>query len=312
MTNATPPPASSGQGPRRREAERLYERARAMPPEERAAFLDDACRDDSRLGEELRSLVDEADRAEAFFERMTDRVFADPDSIVEAVLQGSGPGAGPSGVSSPDLPPGRTVGHFRIVERIGAGGMGTVYRARDTRLDRDVALKFLPPDLGAGRNDEERLLVEARAAAALEHPNVCTVHEVGETEDGRPFIAMALYQGETLKERIRKGPLSPEDAAAIAIQIARGLSAAHERGIVHRDIKPGNVILTANGTVKLLDFGLARLAEATLTLPGATPGTVAYMSPEQTRGDPLDRRALSRHEDPDRGRSLFLGEPAHR
>lgn len=288
MTDATRPPASPGQGPRR-EAERLYERARALPPEERAAFLDDACRDDPRLCEELRSLVDEADRAEAFFERLTDRVFADPDSIVEAVLQGSGPGAGPSGVS-PDLPPGRTVGHFRIVERIGAGGMGTVYRARDTRLDRDVALKFLPPDLGAGRDDEERLLVEARAAAALEHPNVCTVHEVGETEDGRSFIAMALYPGETLKERIRKGPLPPEDAAAIAIQIARGLAAAHERGIVHRDIKPGNVILTADGTVKLLDFGLARLAEATLTLPGATPGTVAYMSPEQTRGDPLDRR----------------------
>lgn len=289
MTDATPPPASPGQGPHRREAERLYERARALPPAERAALLDDACRDDPRLLEELQSLLDEADRAEVFFERLTDRVFADTDSIVEAVLQGSGRGAGSPAVS-PDLPPGRTVGHFRIVERIGAGGMGTVYRARDTRLEREVALKFLPPDLGASRDAEERLFVEARSAAALEHPNVCTVHEIGETEDGRPFIAMALYKGETLKDRIRKGPLPPEDPAAIAIQIARGLAAAHERGIVHRDVKPGNVILTTDGTVKLLDFGLARLAEATLTLPGATPGTVAYMSPEQTRGDPLDRR----------------------
>jgi serine/threonine-protein kinase len=137
---------------------------------------------------------------------------------------------------------------------------------------------------------EERLLVEARAAAALEHPNVCSIHEIGQTSDGVPFIAMALYEGETLKERLVRGSLPLEEAVATAIQIARGLAAAHARGIAHRDVKPANVILGADGMVRLLDFGLAQATDVIRTRSGMTPGTVAYMSPEQARGDPLDQR----------------------
>ena len=169
--------------------------------------------------------------------------------------------------------------------------MATVYRASDTRLGRDVALKFLPPYATGQADAEERLLLEARAAAALEHPNVCIVHEIGETDDCRPFIAMALYEGATLKQRLREGPLPLDEARAIAIQIARGLAAAHARGIVHRDVKPGNVVLTPGGVVKLLDFGLAKMADVTLTRSGTTLGTIGYMSPEHARGDPVDHRA---------------------
>jgi serine/threonine-protein kinase len=177
------------------------------------------------------------------------------------------------------------------VARLGGGGMGVVYRARDTRLDRDVALKFLPPYLGLDDRARSRFMVEARAAAALDHPNICTVHEIGEAGDGRTFIAMACYDGEVLKERIARGPLPPEEAVAVAVGIARGLAAAHARGIVHRDVKPANVMLTADGGVKLLDFGVAKLADVTVTQSGVTPGTVAYMAPEQIRGEDADARS---------------------
>lgn len=261
------------------DAERLYDRARALPPEERAAFLDEACRDDPELRDELLSLLDQAEDAEAFFGLLD-------DALVAAILS-AGDGPPPVG---PSLTPGRVVGPYRILERIGTGGMGTVYRARDTRLDRDVALKFLPSSPADGRASE-RLLVEARAAAALEHHNVCTVHEIGETDDGRPFIAMAFYRGETLKERLRRGPVPAAEAADVTAQLARGLAAAHARGIVHGDVKPGNVMLTADGTVKLLDFGLAEMGDAPLVPSGARRGTLPYMSPEQVRGEPRDARA---------------------
>jgi TolB-like protein/Flp pilus assembly protein TadD len=244
--------------------EQLYERARTMTPEARAAFLADACRGQPALESELRSLLEHAADAEAFF----------------ADLAGA--------MASPAA--GQRVGRYRVLGVLGSGGMGTVYRAHDSRLDREVALKFLPPHLTAQPAARERLLVEARAAAALEHPNVCTIHEVGEAGDGRPFIAMACYAGETLKERLTRGPLPPGESAAIATQVARGLAAAHARGIIHRDVKPGNIMLCADGSVRLLDFGLAKLQDVTLTGPGVTPGTIAYMSPEQAQGNPLDHR----------------------
>ena len=246
------------------EVEELYERARALKPEARAAFLAEACGDDPRLEAELGSLLAHAAPAEAFFA-----------ALAETVV-------------SPAL--GHQVGHYRLLGSLGSGGMGTVYRAHDTRLDREVALKFLPPHLSAQPAARERMLVEARAAAALDHPNVCSIHEIGETADGQPFIAMARYEGETLKERLGRGPLPPAEAVSIAIQIARGLGAAHARGIVHRDVKPGNIMLSADGTVRLLDFGLAKLADVTLSGPGVTPGTIAYMSPEQALGDAVDHR----------------------
>src|SRR5687768_6682168 len=168
--------------------------------------------------------------------------------------------------------------------------MGTVYRARDTRLDRDVALKFLYPHLTSDADAEERLLAEARAVAALEHPNICVVHEIGETSDGQPFIAMALCEGDTLKQRLAKGTIAVDEAIAIAAQVARALSAAHSRHIVHRDVKPGNIIIANDGSARLLDFGLAKSSDVSVSRPGSTPGTVAYMSPEQVRGDSVDHR----------------------
>jgi predicted ATPase/class 3 adenylate cyclase/predicted negative regulator of RcsB-dependent stress response len=184
----------------------------------------------------------------------------------------------------------RTIGRYEILDKLGSGGMGVVYKARDLRLERIVALKFLPPHLGADEHAKSRFLVEAQAAAALDHPNICTIHEIGEADDGHLFLAMPFYDGETLKHRLASGPLSPVQATDIAIQVARGLASAHDRGIVHRDIKPANLVVTTDGVVKILDFGVAKLTDVSLTHPGMTPGTVAYMSPEQARGDVVDAR----------------------
>ena len=265
------------------EAERLFERALALDPEGRTAFAEDACRGDPQLHQELMSLLAQAEAGEEFFDLLTNAVFS-------ASFSSGGRQHLPPQPPDPDLHVGEVIGQYRILSLIARGGMGTVYRAHDTRLARDVALKFLPAYLAAQPDAEERLLMEARAAAGLEHPNVCSIHQIGETDDGRLFIAMAYYEGETLKERLLRGPLSLEESVATAVQIVRALAAAHARGIIHRDVKPGNVMLGSDGTVRLLDFGLATVTDATLTRSGMTPGTVAYMSPEQARGDALDPR----------------------
>jgi serine/threonine protein kinase len=185
--------------------------------------------------------------------------------------------------------PGTVISHYKIIDKIGAGGMGVVYKAEDTRLKRHVALKFLPPELTRDGEAKERFTHEAQAASALDHSNICTVYEIDEAEDGQMFIAMACYEGETVKAKIKGGPLDVDEAAIIAIQIADGLKEAHEKGIVHRDIKPANLIITTKGQAKVMDFGLAKLAGQTrLTRTGTTVGTVAYMSPEQARGDEVD------------------------
>lgn len=189
---------------------------------------------------------------------------------------------------------GETVSHYEILEELGGGGMGVVYRGRDVRLGRDVALKFLPVDLHGKSAAKERFAREARAASALDHPNICTIYEIEETTDGRVFLAMAFYAGEDLRRRIeRGGRLELGEALGIAIQVCRGLSAAHEAGIVHRDIKPANIMLTERAGVKILDFGLAKLEHETrhLTRSGTTLGTVAYMSPEQARGEEVGPRS---------------------
>lgn len=186
---------------------------------------------------------------------------------------------------------GKQIAHYVIREQLGRGGMGVVYRATDTRLDRDIGLKFLPPEMAANEDAKARFVQEAKAASALDHPNICTIHEIGETDDGKLFIAMSYYQGQTLKNLLEEGAFSESKAASVAMQIADGLRTAHNAGIIHRDIKPANIILTEEGRVKILDFGLAKLGQgADLTKAGSTVGTTAYMSPEQSSGEVVDGR----------------------
>ena len=185
---------------------------------------------------------------------------------------------------------GKTVSHYRILSKLGEGGMGVVYKAEDTRLKRTVALKFLSPQGVGAEQDKTRFIHEAQAAAALNHPNICTVYEIDEYEN-RSFIAMECIEGESLKAKINSGPLRLDEAIEIAVEIAEGLQEAHSKGIIHRDIKSGNIMLTATGRVKVMDFGLAKSSGRTqLTQSGTAVGTVAYMSPEQGRGDPVDFR----------------------
>lgn len=180
---------------------------------------------------------------------------------------------------------GTRVSHYEVLEQLGRGGMGVVYKALDTRLNRHVVLKFLPPELTRDDEARQRFTTEAQAASALDHPNICTIHEIDADPDGRMFIAMAFYDGETLKQRIERGPLAINEALEIAVQMARGLAKAHAAGIVHRDVKPANVMITRDGLAKVLDFGIAKLTGATgLTKTGSTLGTASYMSPEQVHG----------------------------
>jgi len=186
---------------------------------------------------------------------------------------------------------GQTVSHYEILGHLGSGGMGVVYKARDLKLDRPVALKFLPPDLTRDPDASQRFVQEAKAASALQHNNICTIHDIDATPDGALFIVMDLYDGETLKEKIDRGPLPVDQAIDLAVQIAQGLSEAHRTGIVHRDIKPANIHVTKSNVAKLLDFGLAKLGgQVRLTRTASTLGTAAYMSPEQARAEDIDHR----------------------
>jgi serine/threonine protein kinase len=186
---------------------------------------------------------------------------------------------------------GKTIHHYRILEKLGSGGMGAVYKAQDTKLNRFVAIKFLLPHLSQEEELKKRFIHEAQAASAMDHPNICSIYEINETEEGQMFIAMAYYEGKSLKEKIKQGPLAVDEAVHIASQIAQGLQKAHTKDIVHRDIKSANVLITEDGQVKLVDFGLAKLAgRTTLTSEGTTLGTVAYMSPEQACCEEVDHR----------------------
>ncbi|MGB5874071.1 MAG: protein kinase [Bacteroidota bacterium] len=187
---------------------------------------------------------------------------------------------------------GQTVSHYKILGHLGSGGMGVVYKAQDLKLDRTVALKFLPRELTSDTIAKNRFIQEAKAASALDHLNICTIHELGETEEGQVFMAMSCYAGMTLQMKIEQGPLKLLDAIDLTVQVSSGLAKAHEHGIVHRDIKPANIIITTDGVAKIVDFGLAKLkGQLDLTKTGATLGTALYMSPEQARGEEVDHRS---------------------
>jgi eukaryotic-like serine/threonine-protein kinase len=269
------------------QVEQLYHSTLEKEVSERPAFLAGACAGDEALRREVESLLAVEDRADGFIES--------PALDVAAKLLADGQ----------DSPvPGQTINQYKIISPLGAGGMGEVYLAEDTRLERKVALKFLPALFTQDKGHLRRFEQEARAVAALSHPNVCMIHEVVETGAGRHCIVMEYVDGVTLRERIAKARMNVGEALDAAIQVASALSSAHTAGIVHRDIKPENIMLRRDGYVKVLDFGLAKLTQRETSLgnsdattkmlsntsPGIVMGTVAYMSPEQARGLPVDTR----------------------
>jgi eukaryotic-like serine/threonine-protein kinase len=263
-----------------RQVTRIFHAALAVDLPRREAFLATACQTDPTLRSEVDALLAGDDSAGDFGET--------PLSLFDFPEAGA-PGAPDD---SCDTLVGEVVSHYRILEELGSGGMGVVYKAEDVRLDRLVALKFLLPDRTRDEEANDRFRQEARAASALDHANICTIHEIDETPDHRVFITMAYYDGETLKQRIDRGPLPIGDAVDIGIQVAQALSRAHASGIVHRDVKPANLLIGKDGVVKILDFGIATLpSRRDPARSNVTMGTAAYMSPEQIRGVDVDARA---------------------
>ena len=263
--------------------ERLYEAVRVLSPSEQLTYLAERTDLDAGVVAEVEALLQVQTPAEAFFDGLESAVFHRevPDT-----------GAPVPSPSAPDPLEGRRIGHYEVQERIGAGGMGVVYRAYDTKLDRTVALKVVSPHLSADEEVRRRFLIEARAASRLSHPNVAAVYGVEEIEAGRLAIAMAYCAGGSLKDRLKQGPMPVEEAVQRALQIAAGIQAAHEKGIIHRDIKPGNLLLDERDNIKIVDFGLARVAGmSSITRSGNTMGTVAYMAPEIVRDGTSDHRS---------------------
>lgn len=271
-----------------REIETLYHSARERKPEDRSPYLEDVCRGDDALRREIESLLAQEERAVKFLE-------TDEPVALEPALEGS-------------VPTGERIGPYLVLDFLQKGGMGEVYRARDVRLDRAVAIKFLPCVPTATPVALERFQREVRAASALNHPRICTVHDVGEYQ-GRPFFVMELLEGQPLRDRIAGQVIAIPAVVELGMQICDALQAAHAKGIVHRDIKPANIFVTSTGQIKILDFGLAKLtakphptaatsmSETTSTVtgivnsrPGSLMGTLAYLSPEQARGEDVDTR----------------------
>lgn len=243
----------------------LFEGALDVPAADRGVWLQNACEDSVLLAEVEELLA----------------AHVRDNGVLEKTLVPNLPTAAPTRQSAPQ------VEFYSILREIGRGGMGVVYLAEDRRLDRRVALKFLSSRLSSDPSARKRLLREARAASRLDHPNICTVYDVGEADDGRPYVAMAFYEGPTVDEKLSDGPLPIADAVEIARQTAAGLEQAHRQGVIHRDVKPSNLLVEADGVVRILDFGVAKLAGATATDSGVRLGTPVYMAPEQILGEPV-------------------------
>lgn len=275
--------------------EELYYAALEHSPAERVAFLDQACGGDEALRKEVESLLAYDERAESFIE-------SPPDELVSLMLADTTAGS----------MAGQALGRYQLHSLIGSGGMGEVYRASDTRLDREVAVKILPEHLGTDQEALRRFEREAKAVAALSHPNILAIYDFG-TEQGVSYAVMELLEGESLRSCLQRGTLEWRRAVEIGAAVAEGLAAAHARGIIHRDLKPENIFLTADGQVKILDFGIAKLKRTVTgesdrrdptvsdprvsdtTRPGVIMGTIGYMSPEQVRARRSRRRVICFH-----------------
>jgi serine/threonine-protein kinase len=246
-----------------------------LPESEQGEGIDLVAGSDAALLAELEALLRAHHTASALDVPVLDVVSVEPQSAERRLPSWSGEIIGE---------------RYHLLDAAIGGSMGVVVKARDDRLDREVALKFLSSHLLENVVARERFRVEARAIASLDHPNVCAIYDMGDASDDRFYISMPYYHGETIAAKVARGPLPIAEVIAYARQTASGLAAAHARGIIHRDIKPANLIVTAEGVVKILDFGIAKLSGSPLTAPGFTPGTVSYMSPEQTRAEPTDAR----------------------
>jgi len=260
----------------RSRVEGVFDEAVELVPAERPAFLERACAGDRRLRDEVEMMLQLAERS-------------DLTARLAGAMARAGAGAA-SRAQQSAVSPGRRLSQYEILEPLGGGGMGVVYKALDRRLQRPVALKLLPPYLSGEQELKVRFLQEAEAIASLDHANICAVLEVEELDGGQLFMVMPFYEGETLKQKIARGPIEIARALDYASQIAAGLAHAHAAGIVHRDIKPANVIVAPDERVRILDFGVAKLSHRNLTQTGAVLGTLSYMSPEQACGDPVDQR----------------------
>jgi len=252
----------------------LFEAALALPAEQRDVYLQKQEGSDALI-DDVRGLLDAHLSADNIWNNPASGLSLQNTPIDDTVT----------------LPPGQVIGQHQILEKIGVGGMGVIYRAMDSRLQRQVVLKFLPNHMHSKESARQRFMAEARAASRLDHPNICVIHDVGETDDGHMYITMPYYEGETLAAKISRGPVSVDNAVDIIIQVSDGLASAHNHGIVHRDIKPANIMLTDGNLIKILDFGIAKVADVNLTGTGMCVGTIAYMSPEQLNGDPADARS---------------------
>ena len=242
--------------------QQIFDSAMQLAPTERGAYIKGACRGDDELYEEVNTLI----------------------GLTGQPAAGKGDAQAFKPEESGSLV-GQTIGPYKVLGKIGVGGMGVVYKARDMRLDRELAIKCLPSHMAGDELARERFITEARAASRLEHPNICSIFDIGETPSGELYMAMPYYDGQTLGQRIRRSPMPADEASHVIQQVADGLSSAHQHNIIHRDIKPANIMLTTSAGVKILDFGVAKMSGVELTGTGISVGTAAYMAPEQLMGN---------------------------